>query len=66
MNTIIDAGSELLIDRSTVTDPFVRLIVSALGKSVVEGSAWVSISKQDLGRAHRRDRSHERSNSKKN
>jgi hypothetical protein len=52
MTTIIDVGSELLIDRSTVTDPFTRLIVAALGQTVVEGSPWVAIDKQDLGRAY--------------
>jgi len=52
MNTIIDAGSELLIDRSTVQDPFLRLIVVALGQAVVDGSPWVAINKQDLGRAY--------------
>jgi len=52
MNTIIDVGSELLIDRSTVKDPFLRLMVAALGQTLVDGSAWVSINKQDLGRAY--------------
>jgi hypothetical protein len=52
MNTVIDTGSELLIDRSTLRDPFLRLIVAALGQSFVDGSAWVSVKKQDLGRAY--------------
>jgi hypothetical protein len=52
MNTVIDTGSELLIDRSTLNDPFLRLIVAALGRSFVEGSPWVTVNKQDLGRAY--------------
>jgi hypothetical protein len=52
MNTIIDTGSELLIDRSTLDDPFLRLIVAALGRSFVKDSPWVTVNKQDLGRAY--------------
>jgi len=52
MDTVIDLGSELLIDRSTLNDPFVRLIADALGTPVLNGSAWVAVAKQDLGRAY--------------
>jgi hypothetical protein len=52
MDTVIDLGSELLIDRSALIDPFLRLIADALGIPVVDGSAWVAVAKQDLGRAY--------------
>jgi hypothetical protein len=57
MNTIIDAGSELLIDRSTLKDPFLRLIADALGQTMVDGSAWVAVNKEDLGRAYQQNAS---------
>jgi hypothetical protein len=50
METILDLGTELLVDRSQLQDPFLRLIVAALGKTICNGSAWVAIDKQDLGR----------------
>jgi len=52
MNSILDLGTELLVDRSTIADPFLRLIVAALGETVLEGSAWVSINKENLARAY--------------
>jgi hypothetical protein len=52
MDTIIDLGAELLVDRSSIQDPFLRLIVAALGKTLLDGSAWVAVNKQDLGRAY--------------
>lgn len=57
MNTIIDAGSELLIDGSTVEDPFLRLIVAELGRTLLDGSAWVAVNKEDLGRAYQQNAS---------
>jgi hypothetical protein len=50
MNTVIDLRSELLIDRSTVSDPFLRLIARALGKAFIGGSYWVTVNKLDLER----------------
>jgi hypothetical protein len=52
METVIDLGSELLIDRSALNDPFLRLIADALGTPAVDGSAWVAVAKQDIGRAY--------------
>jgi hypothetical protein len=52
MNTVIDLGSELLIDQSTLSDPFLRLIAQALGKAFIDGSCWVIVNKQDLGRTY--------------
>ena len=46
MKTIIDLGSELLIDRSTVRDPYLRLLLTAIGEQLVRGSPWVAVSKQ--------------------
>ena len=46
MNTIIDLGSELLIDTSSIRDPYVRLAVAAVGQGLVSGSPWVVVNKQ--------------------
>jgi hypothetical protein len=45
MNPIIDLGSEVLIDRSRVRDPYMRLLLIALGQAIASGSPWVAISK---------------------
>lgn len=55
MNTVIDLGSELLVDRSSACDPYLRLIVDALGKPVLDKSAWVAVSKRDLGLVYQRE-----------
>jgi hypothetical protein len=52
MESVIELESELLIDRSSLNDPFLRLIADALGTPVLNGSAWVAVAKQDLGRAY--------------
>lgn len=41
MTTIIDLRSEVLIDRSQVREPYVRLLLSALGEQLVKGSPWI-------------------------
>lgn len=46
MKTIIDAGSELLIDTSSIRDPYVRLVIAAVGQDLVRGSPWVVVNKQ--------------------
>ena len=43
---IIDLGSELLLDRSEISDPYLRLLAAALGQAVAEGSPWVALDKQ--------------------
>ena len=45
MCTMIDLSSEVLIDRSHVRDPYVRLLLAALGRELVRGSAWVALDK---------------------
>jgi hypothetical protein len=45
MNPIIDLSSEVLIDRSRVRDPYMRLLLTALGQELAEGSAWVAVDK---------------------
>ena len=38
MKSIIDLGSELLFDRSRVASPYVRLLVTAIGQELAQGS----------------------------
>ena len=45
MTTIIDLSSEVLIDRSYVREPYVRLLLSALGQEVAKGSPWIALDK---------------------
>ena len=46
MNAIIDLGSEVLLDRSLIRDPYMRLIVALIGRNLVDGSPWVVVDKQ--------------------
>jgi hypothetical protein len=46
MNTIIDLSSELLIDRSRIRDPYLRLLLTAIGVELAEGSAWIVLDKK--------------------
>ena len=46
MNAIIDLGSEVLIDRSRARNPYLRLLLTALGQELAKGSAWVAINKR--------------------
>ncbi len=46
MMTMIDLGSELLIDNSSIGDPYVRLAVASCGKALVRGSQWVVVNLQ--------------------
>ena len=45
MNAIIDLGSELLVDRSQIRLPHLRLLADALGSPIVKGSAWLVLDK---------------------
>ena len=47
MKSIVDLGSELLLDRSRVV-PYVRLLVTAIGQELARGSPWVSVNKRVL------------------
>jgi hypothetical protein len=46
MNTMIDLNSELLIDRSRVRNPYLRLLLTALGQELAKGSPWVAVNKR--------------------
>ena len=46
MNAIIDLGSEVLLDRSSIRDPYMRLIVASISQRLVDGSPWVVVDKQ--------------------
>jgi hypothetical protein len=46
MNIVIDLGTEVLLDRSAVTNPYVLLLTSALGQPLAQGSPWVALDKQ--------------------
>lgn len=46
MDTIIDLSSEVLIDRSGIANPYLRLLVTAVGEQLVDGSPWVAIGKE--------------------
>jgi hypothetical protein len=46
MSPIIDLGSELLVDRSTIRDPYTRLLATALGETLARGSPWVVLDKR--------------------
>jgi hypothetical protein len=46
MNTTIDLSSELLIDRSTIRDPYLRLLLTAIGEELARGSPWVAVNKK--------------------
>jgi hypothetical protein len=46
MNIVIDLATEVLLDRSAVTNPYVLLLASALGQPLAQGSPWVALDKQ--------------------
>jgi hypothetical protein len=46
MNTIIDLSSELLIDRSKIRNPYLRLLLTAIGEELARGSPWVAVNKK--------------------
>jgi hypothetical protein len=46
MNAIIDLGSELLVDRSRVRNPYMRLLLAAIGQELAKGSPWVAVHKK--------------------
>ena len=43
MSPVVDLSSELLIDRSQVRDPYVRLLLAASGQELARGSPWVAV-----------------------
>ena len=46
MNTIIDLNSELLVDRSRIRNPYLRLLLTAIGEELAEGSPWIAVNKR--------------------
>ena len=46
MNTIIDLSTELLIDRSKIRNPYLRLLLTAIGEELARGSPWVAVNKK--------------------
>jgi hypothetical protein len=65
MREVIDVGSELLVDASTIRNPGVRLLTVVLGQKLATGSPWIAVNKREAalcrilagpaheGRAHR-------------
>ena len=47
MNAVIDATSELLVDRSSIRNPHLRLLLTMAGQQLADGSPWVAISKAE-------------------
>ena len=45
MSTIVDLNSEVLIDRSHVLDPYLRLLLAAIGQELAHGSPWIAVDK---------------------
>lgn len=49
MDSVIDLGSELLVDRTKVRNPQLRLLLTALGEALAPGSAWLVLDKRVAG-----------------
>ncbi len=50
MNRIIDMNSEVLIDRSQVQNPYLQLLLAAVGQELAKGSPWVVVNKRIASR----------------
>ena len=46
MNAIIDLSSELLVDRSRIPNPYLRLFLTVIGQELAEGSPWIAVDKK--------------------
>jgi hypothetical protein len=46
LDTVIDLGSELLVDESRICDPYVRLLMAAVGQKLALGSPWIAMDKR--------------------
>ena len=46
MKAIIDLDSELIVDQSRVGDPYLRLLLAAIGQKLATGSPWVAVNKK--------------------
>jgi hypothetical protein len=43
---IIDLGTDVVIDRSKIRDPYTNLMVAAIGEALVQGPPWVAVDKR--------------------
>jgi hypothetical protein len=43
---VIDLGPELLVDRTSVASPQLKLMLAAIGEQIAPGSAWVALDKR--------------------
>jgi hypothetical protein len=50
VNSVIELGSELLLDESRIRNPYLRLWVAAVGERVVSMSPWVAVDKRVAAR----------------
>ena len=46
MNQKQNGTSELLVDRTTVRNPYLRLLLTAIGQEVATGSPWVAVNER--------------------
>jgi hypothetical protein len=46
MHAIIDLNTELLVDRSRIGNPYLRLLLTAIGQELAKGSPWVAVNKK--------------------
>ena len=50
MNTMIILRLEVLIDRSQIRDPYLRLLLTAVGQELAKGLPWVGFDKRTVSR----------------
>jgi hypothetical protein len=50
MNAMINLGSEVLVDRSKILNPYLRLLLTVVGEELAEGSPWIAVDKQLVSR----------------
>ncbi len=48
MDALIDLGAEVLVDRSRLRNPYLRLLAAAAGQKLASGSPWVALDKRAL------------------
>ena len=46
MQSVIDLGTELLVDRSRFSNPQLQLLLCAIGQPVAQGSQWIAVQKR--------------------
>jgi hypothetical protein len=46
VDPIIDLGLELLLDESKIRDPYLRLLVPAVGERLASTSPWMAVDKR--------------------